>query len=152
MMRVFKVKTHSILRKFTTNFEEEILAKFVSEPFDWNDENNPEVVAKLKNTRIIAKQMGKDYGFKLQEIWFGYFTGEWEPKQQLLKWNIMDIEKTKKNMYIRIRHWVDPDTANKLLILKIFDGLLEGIAVTLQMRQPKRTEEEGFFGVWNFTL
>lgn len=53
-------------------------------------------------------------------------------------------------MLIKIRHWVDPDTSNKLLILKIFDGLLEGIAVTLQMRPPKRIEMEHMFGVWEF--
>ena len=145
-----------VIRKFfdeiiLTNFEEDILAKFLSEPVDWSD-SNPEIENKLQNTRIMAKQMGKNYGFKLQEIWFNYFSGEWEPKEQLLKWNILDIEKTNKNLFIRIRNWVDPGTPNKKLILKIFDGLLEGIAVTLQMFMPKRVEEEGFFGVWSFFL
>jgi GTPase SAR1 family protein len=135
-----------------TDFEEKILAKFLTEPVDWNDETDPEVVSKLKNTRIIAKQMGKDYGMKLQEIWFSYFAGEWAPKQSQLKWNILDIETTKKEMYIRIRYWVDPDTSNKPLILRIFDGLLEGIAVTLQMKPPKRIDEEGFFGVWKYSF
>ena len=101
---------------------------------------------------LVAKQMGKDYGLKLQEIWFGYFSGEWEPKQQQLKWNILDIQKTKKNLFIKIRNWVDSETQDTALILKIFDGLLEGIAVTLQMAPPKRIEEPGFFGVWRYNI
>ncbi len=134
-----------------SDFEEEILAKFLSEPVDWSEETL-EIEKKLNNTRIMAKQIGKNYGMKLQEIWFGYFSGEWKPKEQQLKWNILDIDKTKTEMFIRIRNWVDPETPNKKLILKIFDGLLEGIAVTLQMAPPKRIEEEGFFGVWKFNL
>jgi signal recognition particle receptor subunit beta len=132
-------------------FEEDLISKFESYEPDWNLDSE-EVTKRLENVRIITRQMGKEYGFKLQEIWFEYFMGDWEPKEQLLKWNIMDIEKTKKELYIRIRNWVDPGTNLKPLILKIFDGLVQGIAITLQMAKPKRIEEEGFFGVWKFRL
>jgi signal recognition particle receptor subunit beta len=129
------------------DFEESILEKFMIPGIVWDD-NSQEVQEKLMNVKVQSKQLGKSFGLKLQEVWFDYFSGDWAPKTQQLKWNILEIEKGGREIFVRIRNWVDPTTDDKALILTIFDGLMEGIAVTLQMPKPRRIEEEEFFGSW----